>query len=323
MARSRALSPSSRSPSIRSARVGVGRWPQVARADADQAVALAAGCAASSARAASNRRGASCVGGKPRTRVRSLKSGVRSFSVTPPVDRSALLKPPRHASRKAAAGSRSSSRAIADVLVECRLGGDALASRARSTPCARRSRARAATAAGRRRRAAPAPRPRRCACKSPIEAKAEPLQPLPRRLADAPEPADAHRRQQRHRLVARNRRKAARLVEIGGELRQELAVAEADRDGDADLALDPRREPRQAPARPACRAPRSQPERSRNASSMESGSTSGVSARIMRANLPRDGGIFRHIRRKHDRVGQSLSARAIGMAERTPKVRAM
>ena len=74
---------------------------------------------------------------------------------------------------------------------------------------------------------------------------AEPLQPRPRDLAHAPQPADAQRREQGLRLTARNDGKASGLIEIGGELREELAVAEADRDRHADLALDPGREPRQ------------------------------------------------------------------------------
>ena len=68
--------------------------------------------------------------------------------------------------------------------------------------------------------------------------EAEALQPLPRRFADPPKPADAERGEQGDCLAARNRRKAFGFIEIGGELRQELAVAEADRDGHADLAFD-------------------------------------------------------------------------------------
>ena len=40
------------------------------------------------------------------------------------------------------------------------------------------------------------------------------------------------------RLGAADHREAARLVEIGRDLGEELVVREADRDGDADLFLD-------------------------------------------------------------------------------------
>ena len=67
----------------------------------------------------------------------------------------------------------------------------------------------------------------------------------------------------------------------------------------------------------------SQPLRSRKASSIDSGSTSGVSAiirvrisRPTRAYLAMSGG-------STTAFGQSARARDIGIAERTPKVRAM
>ena len=59
-----------------------------------------------------------------------------------------------------------------------------------------------------------------------------------------------------------------------------LLQRQPDRDGDADLALDVAGEARQRPRRRSCRAARSVPARSRNASSIDSGSTSGVSACI-------------------------------------------
>src|SRR3546814_10283736 len=58
------------------------------------------------------------------------------------------------------------------------------------------------------------------------------------RLADAPDDADRPRPQERRRLGAADDGKAARLVQVRGHLGQELVVAEADRDRDADFLLD-------------------------------------------------------------------------------------
>ena len=59
------------------------------------------------------------------------------------------------------------------------------------------------------------------------------------------------------RLGPADDREAARLVEVGGDLGQELVVAEADRDGDAELALDPARQAGSASRRAAAmQAPR-------------------------------------------------------------------
>src|SRR6185437_16519269 len=58
------------------------------------------------------------------------------------------------------------------------------------------------------------------------------------RRADAPEQADRPLGEERERLGPADDREAARLVEVGGDLGEELVVAEPDRDGDADLALD-------------------------------------------------------------------------------------
>ena len=68
---------------------------------------------------------------------------------------------------------------------------------------------------------------------------------------------------------------------------------------------------------------RSQPARSRNASSIDSGSTSGVSSDHHRADLFGDAGVFGHVGRQTIASGQSFSAAAVGIAERTPLVRAM
>ena len=69
------------------------------------------------------------------------------------------------------------------------------------------------------------------------------------RLADAPD--------QRHRLVGEkserlsfaDHREAARFVEVGRDLGEELAVGEPHRNGDADLGFHRRRETRQYPGR--------------------------------------------------------------------------
>ncbi len=65
------------------------------------------------------------------------------------------------------------------------------------------------------------------------------------------------------------------------------------------------------------------PLRSRKASSSESGSTSGVSASII-ARIARETSKYRAMRGLMTTAsGQSLSALNIGMAERTPSMRAM
>ena len=75
------------------------------------------------------------------------------------------------------------------------------------------------------------------------------------------------------------------------------------------------------PASCACR--RSVPDRSRNASSIDSGSTSGVSASIMRAHLAADRDIFLHVgphdARRRDTAG---APRTSASPSCTPKVRA-
>ena len=76
-----------------------------------------------------------------------------------------------------------------------------------------------------------------------------------RRRTDTEDLTNRQRREEVQRLGAADDRKAAWLVEIGGELGEELVEAEADRDGDADLALDRQRNPgqqdRRRPVRPA------------------------------------------------------------------------
>ena len=83
--------------------------------------------------------------------------------------------------------------------------------------------------------------------------------------------------QRAHRLASEDipglrltdRRETVRLVEIGGDPDQESVAAETARDGDGELVLNP----------PRCRGA-SVPDRSMNASPMESGSTGGVMSSI-------------------------------------------
>ena len=70
------------------------------------------------------------------------------------------------------------------------------------------------------------------------QAKARALEPLPPYPAYAPQALDALGRKPGFRFFPRKQSKAARLVEIGGDLRQKLAVAQPNRNGDADLDFD-------------------------------------------------------------------------------------
>jgi hypothetical protein len=68
-------------------------------------------------------------------------------------------------------------------------------------------------------------------------------------LADAPDQRHGSGRQERQRLLLADHREAARLVEIGSDLGEKLAVGQTDRKGDADLGLDPGRKARQRAGR--------------------------------------------------------------------------
>ena len=88
------------------------------------------------------------------------------------------------------------------------------------------------------------------------------------RLADAPDEGHRPGRQERRRLGAAEHREAARLVEIGGELGEELVLGQPDRHRDADLVLDRAGEARRAispasgRAAARCRRDRETPRRS-------------------------------------------------------------
>src|ERR1700733_7314156 len=62
------------------------------------------------------------------------------------------------------------------------------------------------------------------------------------RLAGAADKSDRLVAQERLRFGSADHGEAARLVELGGELREELVVTEADRGGDPELVLDALRE---------------------------------------------------------------------------------
>ncbi len=64
------------------------------------------------------------------------------------------------------------------------------------------------------------------------------LQHLREGLADAPDQRHRLGGEERDRLRLADDGEAARLLEVGGDLGEELAIGEPDRDGDADLVLD-------------------------------------------------------------------------------------
>ena len=104
------------------------------------------------------------------------------------------------------------------------------------------------------------------------------------------------------RLRLADDRKAARLAEVGGDLGEELAVGQPDRNGDADLLLDARARIRPARSAGGRACSRSVPARSRKASSIESGSTSGVSSCIMARTSRPTPHIFLHVGLDDDRL---------------------
>ena len=114
---------------------------------------------------------------------------------------------------------------------------------------------------------------------------------------------------------------AARLVQVGGDVGQELVVAEADRDVMEGSPSTLRASVASvAAALLRCRDWVS--ERSMNASSIESGSTNGLrSCIIARSSLPTAAYVFMP-GVTTTASGQAFSALNIGMAERTPHVRA-
>ena len=134
---------------------------------------------------------------------------------------------------------------------------------------------------------------------------------------------DRLRRQERRRLRAAEHRKAARLVEVGGDLGEELVDGQPDRHGDADARARPRAAKRASDLRRrSCRAAARCRTRSMNASSIDTGSTSGVSSSISARTSRPTAAYFSMSGCTTLACGQSRRASNIGIAERTPKVRA-
>ena len=95
--------------------------------------------------------------------------------------------------------------------------------------------------------------------------------------ADAPQPRDRERREERRLGARRDDDQAVGLAEVAGDLGDQLRRRDPDRDRQPDLAAD------RVLDLPADRSPspksRCEPVTSRNASSIEIGSTSGVNRR--------------------------------------------
>ena len=238
--------------------------------------------------------------------MRSLKSGVRSFSVTPPRRELRLAAAARRPARKGPAACASSS------------ARSPTSSRKSSRPRCSWPRAPASPGASSMPRASRHSRRPSSPSRAIAVALVEPLQ-----IADEPQaqplraaPARPCRRPRAGRRcsgassasasLARDDREAARLVEIGGELREKLAVAEADRDRDADLALDVAGEARQRHAPRRRRAPprsRSDRETPRRSTAARPAASAPASAR----GSPRPTrGIFGHVGRQDDRLRAEL-----------------
>ena len=147
-------------------------------------------------------------------------------------------------------------------------------------------------------------------------------QPLLGRRADAIDEADRLVRQHVAGLVLIERGKAARLVEIGGDLGEKLVAGQADRHGDADVALDVAGKARQRHCRDHAVDPCGAGEIEKRL--VDRQRLDQRRQRLHRvAHLAADPDIFRHVGPDHDGSGQAASALNIGIAERTPKVRAM
>ena len=206
------------------------------------------------------------------------KSTVLSFSVTvEPANSLSLSRPETFSDSRQ---SRSSSwRKSAMSLVEGGLGRYALGFAVGAERAGRRAHARAGTVARPRRRSGASARVSPVALQIADGAQAILGEPRLRHLADAQDQRHRLAREEGDRLGAAEHGEAARLVEIGSDLGEELVAGQSNRNGDLDLALDSVGEARQRMAGDMpCR--RSVPVRSRNASSIDSGSTSGVRSRI-------------------------------------------
>ena len=124
---------------------------------------------------------------------------------------------------------------------------------------------------------------------------------------------------QRHRLAAPGRRPPPRgraprsRAACRGRRRSWPGTCwqrEPDRHRDAELAPRPRRRSARAPSPALMPCSRAVPDRSMNASSIETGSTSGVSSSISVAHLAADARVFRHVRAaRRSRAGTAAAPR--------------
>ena len=117
------------------------------------------------------------------------------------------------------------------------------------------------------------------AARSPIVVTPNSRRAWARPLADAPQPGDGQRREEGRLGARRDDHQAVGLAQVGGDLGDELGRGHADRDrrGRAPSATSALDRAARSPRRPRT-APR-MPVTSRNASSIEIGSTSGVKRR--------------------------------------------
>ena len=251
-----------------------------------------------------------------RARVRILKSAVFSFSVMVEPARAPCLEPGGNLLRLAPENSFERTE-IGDVALERRLGGHALgfaigADLARVDAAREPGEAAAFLAV--------AAHQRHLADALQIGDAVEAVAGEPRRahLADAEDEAHRLFGEECLRLAPAQDRKAARLVEIGGDLGEKFVAGKPDRDGDAELLVRRRRQSAQAPWRAADRAAarcprdRETPRRSRAARPAGSAPASSAGPRGRRANIcPCPGRTTRA-------CGHSRSASNIGIADRTP-----
>jgi len=204
--------------------------------------------------------------------VRCLKSAVFNFSVMSALTRSLLLRREETSPTTATAFFPVSQNR--EFILECGLVGNRLGAAigphgaivdARASRHNRRPRRRIASSGRFRRRAAD-----RRWCESRA---ATPF--LGRRPTPKMNPTGCP---QHGRASSCRARQSRRLVHVGGDLGQELVAGQPDRHVIADVALDLFGRSAPALSQGSCRARAEVPLRSRNASSIDSGSTSGVSA---------------------------------------------
>ena len=246
-----------------------------------------------------------------------LNCAVFSFSTTPAAARSFSFsrRPSFSASRHS---WRSSVGDVAQVGVERRLGADRLGFAAGIDQRGRPRRGRGGPARDRPRPAGARRRGLTSTCNWPSR-----VMPIASSLRASTGPMPGSSRtgsgaSRRCRLGRADHREAARLVAAGGDLGQQPVGGQADRDGDADLALHLRGRSGPAPRRaarraaPRCRRGPAPPRRSTAAGAAASGRPSGRGPGGRRRRIWRSrGGSPR-------RPGQAFSALNIGMALRTP-----